>query len=113
MSGDIGKVFKAIADATRRHILNLLREGELTAGEIAEKFRLTKPAISHHLSILKEANLAAERREGQHIIYSLCEDSMLEVWDDFLAKFCQHKLQRREAHKKKRAATRGQKGDRQ
>lgn len=105
--GEIGKVFKAIADGTRRRILELLREGDLSAGEIADRFDLTKPAISHHLSALKEAGLAVERREGQHVIYSLREDSILEAWDGFLARLCSRKLKSREEQKKRRAASRG------
>jgi DNA-binding transcriptional ArsR family regulator len=110
MGREIGKVFKAIADGTRRRILDLLREGDLTAGEIAEKFDLTKPAISHHLSALKEAGLAVERRDGQHVIYSLREDSILEAWEGFLAKFCRHRLAEREERKKRRAGSRAKKG---
>lgn len=105
--GQLGKVFKAMADATRRGILEHLRERDLSAGEIADRFSLTKPAISHHLSVLKEAGLATERRDGQHIIYSLREDSILEVVDGFLAKLCSDKSERREAQKKKRAEARG------
>lgn len=104
--GQVGKVFKAISDGTRRAILDLLREGDRSAGEIADRFSLTKPAISHHLSVLKEAELAVERREGQHIIYSLREDSILEAWDGFLAKFCSDKLAKREAQLRKRADNR-------
>lgn len=109
--GDLGKVFKAVADGTRREILAMLREGDLSAGEIAAKFSLTKPAISHHLSVLKEAGLAVERRAGQQIIYSLREDSVLEAWDGFLAKLCRHKAERRESQKERRAKTRRQKED--
>jgi ArsR family transcriptional regulator len=109
MSGDLGKVFKAIADGTRRSILEHLREGDLSAGEIAAKFHLTKPAISHHLSVLKEAGLAVERREGQQIIYSLREDSIVEVWDGFMAKFCGHKAEKRATQKGKREKTRDKK----
>lgn len=109
MKGQIGKVFKAIADQTRRQILDHLRQGDLSAGEIADRFELTKPAISHHLAALREAGLAVERREGQHVIYSLREDSILEAWDGFLAKFCRHKLAEREDLKKKRAAARDSK----
>ncbi len=104
--GQVGKVFKAMSDRTRREILELLREGDRTAGEIAERFSLTKPAISHHLSVLKEAELAEERRDGQHIIYSLREDSILEAWDGFLANLCRDKLEKREAQRKKRAEAR-------
>src|SRR5258707_120208 len=98
-----------MADQTRREILELLRDGDRAAGEIADRFSLTKPAISHHLSVLKAAGLAVERREGQHIIYSLREDSILEAMDGFLSKLCSHKLEKREAQKKKRAETRDKK----
>ena len=104
--GDIGKVFKAMADGTRRGILEMLRQGDLSAGEIAAAFSLTKPAISHHLSTLKEAGLAVERREGQQIIYSLREDSILEAWDGFMAKLCSHKAEKRKVQKEKRVKTR-------
>jgi ArsR family transcriptional regulator, arsenate/arsenite/antimonite-responsive transcriptional repressor len=107
--GDIGKVCKAIADGTRRDILDLLRESDLSAGEIASKFNLTKPAISFHLSVLKEAGLAVERREGQSIIYSLREDSILEVVEGFLGKFCSDTRMKREEQKKKRAKSRDDK----
>ncbi|EPR29320.1 Transcriptional regulator, ArsR family protein [Geobacillus sp. WSUCF1] len=65
------EAFKAIADPTRRKILSLLRNGELTAGEIASHFDMQKPSVSHHLKILKQADLVQDRREGQHIYYSL------------------------------------------
>jgi ArsR family transcriptional regulator len=107
--GDLGKVFKAIADGTRREILQLLREGDLSAGEIAARFDLTKPAISHHLSVLKEAGLAVERREGQQIIYTLREDSILEAVDGFMAKLCSHARARRDEQKQKRAVSRDNK----
>jgi DNA-binding transcriptional ArsR family regulator len=64
-------VFKALADPTRRRILELLKDGDLSAGEIAEAFPIGKPAISHHLAILKGADLVQAEREGQSIIYSL------------------------------------------
>ena len=63
--------FKALADPTRRRILELLRAGELTAGELAEHFDMTKPSISHHLSTLKAAGLVDAERDGQSIVYSL------------------------------------------
>ena len=63
--------FKAIADPTRREILRLLRDRELSAGDIAAKFDMTKPTLSHHFSVLKEADLIAARRDGQTIWYSL------------------------------------------
>jgi ArsR family transcriptional regulator len=65
------KAFKALADSTRRQILNLLRHGEKTAGELAEHFDVTKPSMSHHFNVLKDADLITSRREGQQIWYEL------------------------------------------
>ncbi|OQM45221.1 transcriptional regulator [Anoxybacillus sp. UARK-01] len=65
------EAFKAVADPTRRQILTLLRKGDLTAGEIASHFEMQKPSVSHHLKILKQADLVQDRRVGQHIYYSL------------------------------------------
>lgn len=66
-----GEAFKALADPTRRHILELLRKDDLTAGELAEHFDMTKPSLSHHLGILRNAGLVEATRDGQNIIYSL------------------------------------------
>lgn len=63
--------FKAIADPTRREILRLLRRGEMTAGELAQRFDMTKPSMSHHFAVLKDAELVTSRREGQTIWYGL------------------------------------------
>lgn len=67
----MNSLFKALNDATRRQILDLLKEKDLTAGEIAEDFDISKPSISHHLDILKQAHLVSTQREGQFIKYSL------------------------------------------
>lgn len=64
-------VFKALSDSTRREILNMLQKSDLTAGDIADQFDMTKPSISHHLNILKQANLVQDIRKGQNIYYSL------------------------------------------
>jgi ArsR family transcriptional regulator len=64
-------VFRALADPTRRQILRLLGRGEMTAGELAARFDMTKPSMSHHFAVLKEAELIRSRREGQQIWYSL------------------------------------------
>jgi ArsR family transcriptional regulator len=63
--------FKALADPTRREILRLLRKGEMTAGELAQRFDTTKPTLSHHFAVLKDADLVTARREGPTIWYSL------------------------------------------
>lgn len=65
------QAFKAIADPTRREILRLLRRGEMTAGDLAERFDMTKPTMSHHFAVLKEADLLTSRRERQTIWYGL------------------------------------------
>ena len=65
------KAFKALADPTRREILSLLRQGEMTAGALAERFDMTKPTMSHHFAVLKEADLLTSRRDGQQIWYGL------------------------------------------
>ncbi|MEN6350636.1 MAG: autorepressor SdpR family transcription factor [Syntrophomonas sp.] len=64
-------VFKALSDPTRRKILKMLQDTDLTAGEIADQFSMTKPSISHHLNILKQADLVQDLRKGQNIFYSL------------------------------------------
>ncbi|TAE26199.1 MAG: ArsR family transcriptional regulator [Cytophagales bacterium] len=64
-------LFKALNDPTRRQILDLLREGDLNAGEIAERFDMTKPSISHHLDLLRQAGLVMSVKQGQFILYSL------------------------------------------
>ena len=64
-------VFRALADPTRREILRLLGEKDLTAGEIAGRFDMTFPSVSHHLNILKNAGLITDEREGQYIRYHL------------------------------------------
>ena len=72
---------KALSDPTRREILNLLKAGRLSAGEISEHFDMTAAAVSRHLSVLKEADLIRDTREGKFIIYelntSVLEDVML------------------------------------
>lgn len=63
--------FKALADPTRREILKLLQEQDMSAGSIAEHFNMTRPSISHHLNVLKNSGLILDERHGQNIIYSL------------------------------------------
>ncbi|WMX15931.1 MULTISPECIES: autorepressor SdpR family transcription factor [unclassified Aureispira] len=67
----MNNLFKALNDSTRRQILELLKEKDLTAGEIAAHFNISKPSISHHLDLLKRADLVIGIRQGQFISYSL------------------------------------------
>jgi DNA-binding transcriptional ArsR family regulator len=80
-------VFKALADPTRRDILRLLNRGEMTAGQLAEQFDMTKPSMSHHFSVLKEADLITSRRDGQQIIYAInttvLQDLLAWLWGAF------------------------------
>ncbi len=64
-------LFRALNDPTRRKILEILRERDFTAGEIAQRFDMTKPSISHHLDLLKQAELVSADKRGQFIYYSL------------------------------------------
>lgn len=73
----MNSVFKALNDETRRKILELLRENDMTAGAIAEHFTISRPSISHHLDLLRQAGLVSGEKKGQFIIYSL-NSSILE-----------------------------------
>jgi DNA-binding transcriptional ArsR family regulator len=81
------ETFKALADPTRREILRILARGEQTAGELSERFDMSKPSVSHHFSVLKEADLIRSRRDGQKIFYSLnttvMQDLITWLWDAF------------------------------
>lgn len=77
-------LFKALNDATRREILELLKDGDLTAGEIADRFPISKPSISHHLDLLKQAELVIAVKQGQFINYSLNTTIMDEMLKWFL-----------------------------
>jgi len=76
--------FKALSDPTRRKILQLLKDQDLSAGDIAEHFDISKPSISHHLNILKQAQLVQDERHGQSIIYSINMSVMQEAMSWFL-----------------------------
>lgn len=79
------QTLKALADPTRREILNLLKKGRLSAGEITDHFDITAAAISRHLSVLKEADLIFDNRDGKYIFYelntSVLEEIMLWITD--------------------------------
>ena len=73
------QTLKALSDPTRREILNLLKGGKRSAGEICDHFSVTGAAISRHLSILKEADLIADTREGKYIFYELNASVLEEI----------------------------------
>ena len=73
------QTLKALADPTRREILNLLKRGKLSAGEITDRFSITGAAISRHLSVLKEADLILDTRDGKYIYYELNASVLEEI----------------------------------
>lgn len=83
----MGSIYKALADPTRRKVLQLLRDGELNAGEIADNFSFAKPTISRHLTVLREADLIQSTKDGTTINYrlnaSVLEDAILSMMDMF------------------------------
>jgi ArsR family transcriptional regulator len=83
-------LFKALNDSTRREILELLKKKDLTAGEIADRFHISKPSISHHLDLLKQAELVNSVKEGQYIYYSLNTT----VFDEIVKWFIQFKTKK-------------------
>jgi ArsR family transcriptional regulator, arsenate/arsenite/antimonite-responsive transcriptional repressor len=84
----INEAFKALSDPTRRDILALLRQhGELSAGKLAEHFDMTKPSMSHHFNVLKQADLITARREGQQILYALNTTVVEDLLGMFLSLF--------------------------
>lgn len=102
MADDAG-VFRALADPTRRQILQDLRDGELSAGEIVSRFTISAPSISRHLGVLKTAGLVSERREANRIYYSLIEDRLAVCVGQFLSAVCPEQVVLR--HKRKQRTT--------
>ncbi|MGZ8557529.1 MAG: autorepressor SdpR family transcription factor [Chitinophagaceae bacterium] len=86
-------IFKALNDATRREILQMLQEKDMTAGEIVERFNISGPSISHHLDLLKQAKLVIAEKEGQYIYYSLNTT----VVDEIMKWFLQFKTKKRQS----------------
>lgn len=79
--------YKAIADQTRRQIIVFLKEGDLSAGEIASKFKISKPSVSHHLNILKQSGLITNNKQGKNIIYSLNQKILREFIEDITERY--------------------------
>lgn len=84
----VSNVFRALADPTRRQILQELKDGEMAAGEIVARFSISGPSISRHLSILKAAELVSERRDGNRIFYRLEAETVAGTVGDFLSAVC-------------------------
>lgn len=78
------KVFKCLSSKTRREILSMLRSGEMSATAIADNFNVSKPTISHHLSLLKEAELVSVRREGNSLYYSIKTSVVEDIYTYFI-----------------------------
>jgi len=85
---NIDKVFEALASTPRRQILAYLSESSMTAGEIAERFEMSKPALSKHLKILEHAGLVTFEKKGQFVHYSLADDNLTAKLHNLLATFC-------------------------
>ncbi len=94
-------VFKALASPVRREILFHLRQGELSAGDIAGRFEIAAPTISRHLGVLKSAELVSERRDSNRILYSAAQDAIAATLTDFLGAVCPtQQVQRRKNTRK-------------
>jgi DNA-binding transcriptional ArsR family regulator len=100
MDDDAG-VFKALADPTRRQILQDLQGGELTAGDIASRFTISAPSISRHLGVLKNAGLILERRDANRIYYTLVEERLAVCVGQFLSAVCPEQIVLRQRRKKR------------
>jgi ArsR family transcriptional regulator len=83
----LNALFKALNDPTRRAMLELLREQPRTAGEIADHFQFSKPTISHHLDLLRQADLVTSEKQGQFVVYTL----NMTVMDELLGWLLQFK----------------------
>lgn len=82
------RVFKALADPTRRQILQELKAGEMAAGDIVALFEISGPAVSRHLAILKAADLVSERRDGNRIVYRVEVETLANCLSDFIGSVC-------------------------
>lgn len=84
----IDRIFSALASRPRREILAYLAEQELTAGEIAARFAMSAPSISRHLSVLETAGLVVSERRGQHIVYRLERENLVNTLSGFAFEIC-------------------------
>ena len=84
----IDKVFEALASPARRQILAYLSAAELTTSDLAQRFAMTTPAISRHLSVLENAGLVTSERQGQRVLYRLSPDNLVNTLADFAFEIC-------------------------
>jgi len=96
------RIFKALADPTRRQILQEIGEGELAAGAIASRFAIAAPSVSRHLAILRAAELIVERRQGNRIFYRLEPGRLVRHVNDFLSAVCPTQVARRRQIRERR-----------
>lgn len=82
------RVFEALSSTTRRKILAYLSKAEMTAGEIAARFEISKPAVSQHLSVLENAGLVASEKRGQYVHYRLVQDNLANTLNGYLQEVC-------------------------
>jgi len=85
---NIDRVFEALASTPRRRILAYLSEASMTAGEIAERFEMSKPSLSKHLKVLEHAGLVTYEKKGQFVHYRLADDNMVAKLHNMIATFC-------------------------
>ena len=84
----IDRVFDALASRPRREILAYLSKAELTTAELADRFNMTAPSISRHLSVLENAGLVTSERRGQHVLYRLTPDNLVNTLTGFAFEIC-------------------------
>ena len=82
------KVFEALASTVRRKILAYLSESELTAGQIAERFDISKPAVSQHLNVLQNAGLVESEKHGQYVHYRLVQENLTNTLNSYVQEVC-------------------------
>lgn len=84
---DYSQAFKALADPTRREIIRHLRKRDQTPSDLSLRFNISKPSLSHHLALLRSANLVTSQKSGQKIFYALNQSQLQEMWSDFRDQF--------------------------
>ena len=104
-------VFRALADPTRRRILQDLQGVELNAGDIASRFTITAPSVSRHLGVLRSAGLVVERRDGNRVFYSLVEDRLALCVGQFLSIVCPEQVVLRQRRTRQPAQPGQRKGE--